>query len=360
MPVSTKTKWSQLKVGLLAVGSLTILGFLVFLMSGIKPLFRSHVELYTYLNDSASIANGAPVTLNGIQIGKVSKVELSGDARAGRIVRVTLDVEEKYLPQIPSDSQATLAAANLLGTKFINVKKGKSPQIVMSGAELQSQESADLDDLFAQGNTTLAAANVILERLGALVTQVENGEGNLGKIIKDEKLYSNAVEILAEVQKLTADLNKILASSDNSVGKLLHDNGAMYDSVQASLTRVQSIVQGIDEGKGTVGKLLKSDQLSDDLHDVATETTKTLTDTRKLLAGIDTKSGELNTAIQGSMARIDTLLDKINNGQGAISQLLNNPATAEDLDGVMRETQGLLKDFRANPKKFLHIKIGLF
>jgi phospholipid/cholesterol/gamma-HCH transport system substrate-binding protein len=134
----------------------------------------------------------------------------------------------------------------------------------------------------------------------------------------------------------------------------------MYDSVQGSLTQVQSIIQGVNDGKGTVGKLLKSDQLADDLHDVATETTKTLTDTRKLLAGIDTKSDDLNKAIQGSLTRIDALLDKINNGQGAISQLLNNPATAEDLDGVMRETQGLLKDFRANPKKFLHIKIGLF
>jgi phospholipid/cholesterol/gamma-HCH transport system substrate-binding protein len=113
----------------------------------------------------------------------------------------------------------------------------------------------------------------------------------------------------------------------------------------------------VDEGKGSVGKLLKSDQLANDLHDVATETTKTLTDTRKLLAGIDTKSGELNTAIQGSITRIDALLDKINNGQGTISQLLNNPATAEDLDGVMRETQGLLKDFRTNPKKFLRLKL---
>jgi phospholipid/cholesterol/gamma-HCH transport system substrate-binding protein len=40
--------------------------------------------------------------------------------------------------------------------------------------------------------------------------------------------------------------------------------------------------------------------------------------------------------------------------------LLNNPALYEDLDGTTRELQGLLKDFRANPKKFLRIKLGLF
>ena len=55
-----------------------------------------------------------------------------------------------------------------------------------------------------------------------------------------------------------------------------------------------------------------------------------------------------------------TLLDKINNGQGTLGQLVVNPTLYESLDGTTRELQGLLKDFRSNPKKFLHIKLGLF
>jgi len=43
-----------------------------------------------------------------------------------------------------------------------------------------------------------------------------------------------------------------------------------------------------------------------------------------------------------------------------VGQLLNNPALYESLDGTARELNGLLKDFRKNPKKFLHIKLGLF
>jgi phospholipid/cholesterol/gamma-HCH transport system substrate-binding protein len=64
--------------------------------------------------------------------------------------------------------------------------------------------------------------------------------------------------------------------------------------------------------------------------------------------------------VKGTLARVDTLLDKINNGPGTVSELLNNPQLYESLDGTTRELQGLLKDFRANPKKFLHIKLGLF
>ncbi len=360
MPVTTKTKWSQLKVGLLAIGALTILGFLVFLMASVKPLFRSHAQLYTYFNDSASVANGAPVTLNGITVGKISKVELSGESRPGRIVRVTLEIDDKNLPQIPSDSQASLASANLLGTKFINIKKGKSPQIVMAGAEIASQESTDLDDLFAQGNTTIAAMNTILMRVDNLVGQIEDGKGNLGKLLQDDKLYTNLIDIENQIKQLASELHGTLNSNDNSVGKLLHDNGALYDGFQDTVAHLQSIVKDVDDGKGTVGKLFKSDQLSDDAHLFMVDARQTLTDARKVLAGIDTSRGDLSASVQIAIGKIDSLLDKINNGDGAIGQLLNNPAIAEDLDGVMRETQGLLKDFRSNPKKFLHIKVGLF
>jgi phospholipid/cholesterol/gamma-HCH transport system substrate-binding protein len=360
MPITTKTKWAQLKVGLLAIGALTILGFLVFLMAGIKPLFRSHAELYTFFNDSASIANGSPVTLNGITVGKISKVDLSGDSRPGRIVKVTLEIDEKNLFQIPSDSVATLASANLLGSKYINIKKGKSTQAAAAGAEIPSLESQDLDDLFAQGNSTIAAMNSILMRVDNIVGQVENGQGNLGKIIKDDTLYTNLIDIENQIKQLASELHGTLNSNDNSVGKLLHDNGAMYDGVQSTVTDLHSIVQGVNDGKGTVGKLFKSDELADDAHKFMGDARQTLTDARKVLAGIDTSRGDLSTSVQTAIGKIDTLLDKINNGDGAISQLLNNPAIAEDLDGVMRETQGLLKDFRSNPKKFLHIKLSLF
>ena len=37
-----------------------------------------------------------------------------------------------------------------------------------------------------------------------------------------------------------------------------------------------------------------------------------------------------------------------------------NPSLYESLDGTTREVHGLLKDFRANPKKFLTIKLALF
>ena len=63
---------------------------------------------------------------------------------------------------------------------------------------------------------------------------------------------------------------------------------------------------------------------------------------------------------QATMGRLDTLLDKINSGQGTLGQLLVNPSLYQNLDSTTREVNGLMKDFRTNPKKFLRIKLAIF
>ena len=72
------------------------------------------------------------------------------------------------------------------------------------------------------------------------------------------------------------------------------------------------------------------------------------------------KTEELHDEIKSTMARLDGLLEKINNGQGTVGMLLNDPSLYESLNGTSREIQGLMKDFRANPKKFLSIKLHIF
>ena len=110
MALQTKKKWAQLKVGLLAIAALSLLAFLIFLMTSTKGLFVSRSDVYTFLDDSAAIAQGAPVRLNGIAVGRVSAVTLSGSAEPNRVVRVTLQVNNDYLAAIPVDSQAAISS----------------------------------------------------------------------------------------------------------------------------------------------------------------------------------------------------------------------------------------------------------
>ena len=116
----------------------------------------------------------APVRLNGIHHRKgerrVGPFRLRHDPR--KIVEVTLEIDNDICRAIPVDSQAVIAAENLLGTKFINIKKGKVQGYVKPAAECPSQrQTAELDDLFQQGNYHAGGAAESSRKVDGIVDQ---------------------------------------------------------------------------------------------------------------------------------------------------------------------------------------------
>jgi phospholipid/cholesterol/gamma-HCH transport system substrate-binding protein len=357
MAQASKKKWAQLRVGLMAIVALALLAFLIFLLTGSQGLFTSRTEVFTYLDDSAAIAIGAPVRLNGIAVGRVERVALSGSNEPNRVIRLSLEVDDKYLPSIPTDSEATIAAENLLGTKYINIKMGKSGTPIKKGDELKALDTREFEDVVQQGYSTLASLNGIFKKLDGIIDTIQVGKGTIGKLLVDEKLYNQLSSIAGETQKVITTLN----SNEGTLGRLMHDD-SLFTDLRGTMSRVNTLVDGINQGQGTAGKLLRDPALYDD-------TRATIADVRKLLAGLEQgqgtagkllKSDELHNELKGTMARLDTLLDKINSGQGTLGQLLVNPSLYQSLDATALEMNGLMKDFRANPKKFLRIKLGLF
>jgi phospholipid/cholesterol/gamma-HCH transport system substrate-binding protein len=365
MPAANKARWAQLKVGVMAIFALLILTVLIFLMTGTNPLFRSYSEVFTYLDDSSAMAEGAtPVRLNGILIGKVKTIRLSNLPDPNKIIKITLSIDNDYMREVPVDSTVTLSQQNLLGTKFVNISKGRSPQTIQPGAELMSADTPEIQDLVKQGSSTMAGLEIIVKRMDGILGSIEAGNGTIGKLLVDETLYKRFLSIVDEVHKLTVALN----SSDSSLGKLIHDDG-LYTDLRGTVTRMNSLLDGIDRGEGTAGKLLKDPAAYDDLR-------AAIADVRKLLAGLNAGEGTAGKLLKsdalhdqvtstldqlkGTVEKMNGLLDKINNGNGTISALLNDPALYQHLDATTQEIQGMMKDFRANPKKYLTIYLKLF
>src|SRR4051794_28094064 len=114
-----KVRWSQLKIGLIGLGAFLILAVLIFLLTSAKGVFQSRAVLRTYMDDASGIAVSTPVRLNGITIGSLDKVQLTNSTDPKRTVEFDMEVEQRYLKDIPIDSVAGVGAANLLGDKFI-------------------------------------------------------------------------------------------------------------------------------------------------------------------------------------------------------------------------------------------------
>src|SRR5579862_3775899 len=138
MPIQNRASWARLKVGILAIFAMSVLAVLIFLITGNTNLFESNVMVYTYMADAAALTNGAPVNLDGIPIGKVKAIRLSGSKDPMKLVRIEMQLPQHTLRDIPNDSLASISSANVLGTKYINIKSGKSETMVMANQDLPS------------------------------------------------------------------------------------------------------------------------------------------------------------------------------------------------------------------------------
>ena len=357
MPESSKIRWSQLKVGVVAFAAMVILAVLIFLLTGSKNIFERNETVRTYMADGAGMTESTPVRLNGILVGAVQGIKLSGSKDPKRAVEFELTIQSKYMKDIPEDSTAAVTAANLLGSKFIDITKGQSTTPVKPGGELRSLQTQDIPELMAQSANLITTLQDISKRTDSMLADIDAGKGNLGKLLRDDELYKRLNAIAAEGQQLLADVR----SGKGTLSKLIYDD-SLYQEVRAPLKRIDAMLDDLQQGHGTAGKLLKDPQVYDEAQQTIAEMRKL---TQELNAGKGTagklmKDDKLYNQLTDLTGKLDGMIDRINAGQGTVGQLLVNPQMYEAMNGAMREFQGLAKDIRANPKKFLRIELAIF
>ena len=357
MPDPRKVRWSKLRVGIIGTVALIILFALVFLLTTSRGLFRHYATLRTYMDDASGLGTGTAVELNGIKIGYLDKLQLTGSRDPKRTVEFVMKVQSSFLPQIPVDSHVGIAAANLLGDKFLNITKGLASQHVRDGDELPSLQTQDIPEMMAQLSNVIDSFQRIVGRADNLLAGVEAGKGNIGLFLKDDELYRRMNAILSEGQQLLADIK----TGHGTLSKLLYDS-TLIDDLDKPIKRLDSMLADIQAGQGTAGKLITDPTLFDDAH-------QTMDQIRQLVAYVNSgkgtagellKDGTLSQQLNALVAKLNSTVDKIDSGQGTLGQLTVNPQLYQALTGATQELQSLAKDIRANPKKFLTIRLTIF
>ncbi|MGO4883780.1 MAG: MlaD family protein [Bryobacteraceae bacterium] len=357
MPERSKIRWSQLKVGVVAFAAMVVLAVLIFLLTGNRNIFERNETVRTFMADAAGMTESTPVRLNGITVGAVGAIKLSGSKDPKRAVEFELTIQSKYMRDIPEDSTAAVTAANLLGSKFIDITKGRSTVPVKPGGELRSLQTQDIPELMAQSANLINTLQDIAKRADSMLTDIDAGKGNLGKLLRDDELYKRLNGIAAEGQQLLADVR----SGKGTLSKLIYED-TLYQEVRAPVNRINQMLDDLQQGKGSAGKLLKDPQLYDEAQLTLTQMRQLAQDLNagKGTAGKLLKDDQLYKQFTELTAKLDTTIDKINSGQGTVGQLLVNPQLYDAMNGAMHEFQALAKDIRTNPKKFLSIKLKIF
>jgi phospholipid/cholesterol/gamma-HCH transport system substrate-binding protein len=118
-------------------------------------------------------------------------------------------------------------------------------------------------------------ANDTIAKLDSLVSDLQNGKGSAGKLLKDETLYNNANESLASLKSLLADAQ----AGKGSAGMLLKDP-TFANKLNDTVTQLNTLVTNINSGKGTLGKLANDDTTATNINKLLTESTNLVTTIR--------------------------------------------------------------------------------
>jgi phospholipid/cholesterol/gamma-HCH transport system substrate-binding protein len=107
--------------GILLGGTVLVWVFFYLWSSGV---FVPKYRLRMYVPEVAGIAIGAPIQLDGIEIGTVDKVRLAQvSASPERRIELVLRIEKRYQNEIRSDSNATLTTEGLLGNRCVSIRR---------------------------------------------------------------------------------------------------------------------------------------------------------------------------------------------------------------------------------------------
>ncbi len=332
------------------LSALTLVGILVWLLTGGGAgLFARKVDLKTYLPDATGLGAGAAVRLDGVQIGKVKNILVSGYLDQQRAVRVNLRVEEVYLPKIPLDSQTSLGSDTLIGEKFLDIAAGKERLTVADGGELRSEpaaSAADKADLIYGLQDTL-------KKVDNMMVSLASPDTPTGHYIMGDKEYGRLVR---SVELFESNMRDLVARTTPAGAAVF--TTSLYSDWDNSIRKIDDALQAVQRGEGVAGRAYASDEQYNTILNLVKSIRKSIAEFRASMA--KTAPGLRDQETYQNIARMlestDNMLAALNRGEGKAGELLTTPQTYESLVGSLQSLEATLKDFRSNPKKYLRIK----
>jgi len=350
--------WSQLKVGLLALAGISLLAATIFLISGSGAFWVRKVRLVSYTPDAGGLKTGAVVRLAGVDVGNVKDVQHSGRPAKSEAVEVVMEVRENFLQDIRSDSEVFIAAEGLLGQRYINISMG-SPNgaPVPPDGVVPFHTTPEFSELVGGSADLLNNLNVLTQRLNSVVGSIDQGQGTVGKLLKDDELYQRLNHALSAAEGIIASVN----SGTGTLGKFVKDE-QFYNNLNEAVVKMQSLADRIERGDGTISRLINDPALYDDARGMIARGSTMIENVNqgKGTLGKLATDDELHKRLTSAITNLDTLLAGVRNGDGTLGKLFHDPTLYNSVNSVTTEMRELMGDFRRDPKKFLTIQLKIF
>jgi len=286
------------------VGALVLVGVAVLLvglfwLTG-KSLGTSGIKVDVMFESVAGLKQGDPVLVSGVKKGRVARVNLE----RVKSVRVTLDLSSDVAPRI--DASAAVVALDLFGAKFIDYNPGSREEMLADGHSITGSHAPDIADV-AQGVATRA-----------------------------NELMENAANIVSD--RLGEDIHNTLVVTQRAMTTLSNmPEGPFITQTTRTLQATERVMQRVDSMLGS-GTGTNIDSISKNLATLTNHLTHTT-------------------------AQLDTLLSRINRGEGTLGRMAADTAMYANLRDLSAALTALLTDLKEHPDKYMKpgiIRVKLF
>lgn len=353
MPKQTQISYRDLRVGIVVAIAVGIFMFVTIYITreGGLPFFGGQYTVYSYLKDINGLKAGAPVHLSGVEVGAVNRVEFA-EPGAPAPVRVTLRLRTDIQERVTTTSMVTVGSLGVLGEKMVDIDPGPP-----GGTPIQDGTAVPGESAGDPIKGILADASRTMKDIRNIAGDVQAGKGTIGKVLKQEELHNKLLGFVDKAQELLARMDR----TEGTLGKLINDP-AFYDNLNQLSKGMNEVVAKIQAGEGGLGRLLNDEKLAQSLSNLIANME---TVTQRLNEGDGTAAAlirerELYDKLNSVSGNLNSITARLDRGDGTAGQLLHDRALYDNLNRTATELQGLVKDIRTDPKKYLRIKVSLF
>jgi len=234
--ISRKYRYETI-VGFFVMVSLTALFIMVLIIARQEGLFQSYMEYQAIFKNVSGLKPGSEVHLAGVTVGNVKEIIIEP---AGN-TKVTFNVIRRYSDQIREDSQASIGFMGLLGDKSLDLSAGSSGKAAIPpNGPVATIEPLDMTQLLARAGPSLENLQKLLDNLAKIsdslvgkegsmlnafdqlkeiLGKINQGQGSLGMILNDPKLYHETTATMSSARKVFADMGQ----SKGALGTLIYD-----------------------------------------------------------------------------------------------------------------------------------------
>ena len=351
------------------VGAVVLAGIVVALIGSVWLSGRSfggeERELRAAFTEVGVLGEGSPVKFRGVRVGRVTKIELTP---RGNGVLVTMSVDERVvLPQDPGvvispesffgDWQAAIVSRSTVDNlDFVQMRGVEAlPGATMPDITQLTAVAADIaDDMqILSDRVQIAFTEQTALDIRRTVENVQEVSDQLrGFFDQQTRVYgavsNNVLESTANIRNATATASSAATDIRNSITQ-----GEFQDILQnartasANLAAFSAQLQGA--ASGVPGLVARADTTLATFGQTAATLNQTINGLQPQLAQI----GPTIAEAQAAMSTLNQAMQRIQQGQGSIGRLLNDPALYEETQRAIATLQRLLADIQQNPRKYI-------